>query len=236
MPTRTLFLPKLSRAVVRLICFFLIFIASALQVNIAYAEQKPDTQPHNTLLILGDSLSAGYQMQPAESWPALLQTTLQQHNSTSISTIHIVNASISGSTSEQGLAQLPDLLTEHQPRWVLIALGANDGLRGQPLDRLENALSEIITRSQAQQATPILMQIQIPPNYGSRYSQIFAAIYPRLAEHFAVPLLPFFMENVISKPEWLMADGLHPNSTAQPFIAQMLYTQLLPILDSSPKP
>ncbi|MGL5800705.1 MAG: GDSL-type esterase/lipase family protein, partial [Plesiomonas sp.] len=116
------------------------------------------------------------------------------------------------------------------------ALGANDGLRGQPLDRLENALSEIITRSQAQQATPILMQIQIPPNYGSRYSQTFSAIYPRLAEHFAVPLLPFFMENVISKPEWLMADGLHPNSTAQSFIAQMLYTQLLPILNSSPKP
>lgn len=176
----------------------------------------------NTLLIVGDSLSAGYQMPVEKSWPVLLPAQLKQQNQK----ITVVNASISGDTSGNGLARIPALLKKHQPDYVLIELGANDGLRGFSPTIINNNLSIIIDNIQAQNAQPILMQIRVPTNYGKRYSDAFSNIYPALSEQKSIPLMPFFLEHVITKPEWMMRDGLHPKVVAQPWIAEFIATEL----------
>ncbi|MCE9731736.1 multifunctional acyl-CoA thioesterase I/protease I/lysophospholipase L1 [Pectobacterium sp. IFB5596] len=181
----------------------------------------------DTLLILGDSLSAGYQMPAANAWPTLLNTQWQ----TQKKGIAVVNASISGDTTAQGLARIPALLKQHQPRWVLIELGGNDGLRGFPAANIEQDLAKIITLVKQANAQPLLMQVRLPTNYGRRYTESFSNIYPKLAEQFALPLLPFFMEQVYLKPEWMMEDGIHPTRDAQPFIAEWMAKQLEPLVN-----
>ncbi len=180
----------------------------------------------DTLLILGDSLSAGYRLPVAQAWPTLLANAWQKHPGSP----RVINASISGDTAAQGLARLPELLKQHQPRWVVIELGANDGLRGFPAQDIQRDLSQIITLVQQTGAQPLLMQIHIPPNYGRRYTEAFSAIYPALAKQFNIPLLPFFMEQVVIKPEWMQDDGLHPNQDAQPFIATWMAKRLEPLV------
>jgi acyl-CoA thioesterase-1 len=180
----------------------------------------------DTLLILGDSLSAGYRLPVAQAWPTLLADQWQRKPGEP----QLVNASISGDTAAQGLARLPELLKQHKPRWVLIELGANDGLRGFPAQDLQRDLSQIITLVQQAGAQPLLMQIRIPPNYGRRYTEAFSAIYPQLAKQFDIPLLPFYMEQVVVKAEWMQDDGLHPNKDAQPFIATWMAERLEPLV------
>jgi len=178
----------------------------------------------DTLLILGDSLSAGYRMAATAAWPALLNNKWQQQPV-------VVNASISGDTSQQGLARLPALLKEHKPRWVLVELGGNDGLRGFPPQQTEQTLRQIIQTVKSADAKPLLMQIRLPANYGRRYTEAFGAIYPKLASDLDVPLLPFFMEEVYLKPQWMQDDGIHPNRDAQPFIADWMATRLAPLVN-----
>ncbi|MGF6567035.1 acyl-CoA thioesterase-1 [Kosakonia cowanii] len=178
----------------------------------------------DTLLILGDSLSAGYRMAATAAWPALLNNKWQQQPV-------VVNASISGDTSQQGLARLPALLKEHKPRWVLVELGGNDGLRGFPPQQTEQTLRQIIQTVKSADAKPLLMQIRLPANYGRRYTEAFGAIYPKLASELDVPLLPFFMEEVYLKPQWMQDDGIHPNRDAQPFIADWMATRLAPLVN-----
>jgi acyl-CoA thioesterase I len=180
----------------------------------------------DTLLILGDSLSAGYRLPIADAWPSRLDKTWQATPSLP----EVVNASISGDTAAQGLARLPTLLKQHQPRWVLIELGANDGLRGFPTQDIQRDLTQIINQITAAGAKPLLMQIRIPPNYGRRYTDAFTAMYPQLAQQFGIPLIPFFMEQVAVKPQWMQDDGLHPNAEAQPFIADWMAQQLKPLV------
>jgi len=177
----------------------------------------------DTLMVLGDSLSAGYRMSASAAWPALVSTRWQQQPK-------VVNASISGDTAGQGLARLPALLKQHQPRWVLIELGGNDGLRGFPPQAIEQDLRAIIRAVKAADAQPLLMQIRLPANYGRRYTEAFSAIYPRLAEEYSLPLVPFFMEQVYLKPEWMQQDGIHPNPDAQPFIAGIMADALAPLV------
>ena len=177
----------------------------------------------DTLLVLGDSLSAGYRMSASAAWPAQLND--KWHSSPAI-----VNGSISGDTVAQGLARLPALLKQHQPRWVLIELGGNDGLRGFPPQAIEKDLSAIISQVKAANAQPLLMQIRLPANYGRRYTESFGAIYPRLAKANAIPLVPFFMEQVYLKPEWMQQDGIHPNPDAQPFITGLMASELAPLI------
>ena len=177
----------------------------------------------DTLMVLGDSLSAGYRMSASAAWPALLSTRWQQQP-------NVVNASISGDTAGQGLARLPALLKQHQPRWVLIELGGNDGLRGFPPQAIAQDLRAIILAVKAADAQPLLMQIRLPANYGRRYTEAFSAIYPRLAEEYSLPLVPFFMEQVYLKPEWMQQDGIHPNPDAQPFIAGIMADALAPLV------
>ena len=178
----------------------------------------------DTLLILGDSLSAGYRMAANAAWPALLNEQWQAKTP-------VVNASISGDTSQQGLARLPALLKQHQPRWVLVELGGNDGLRGFPPQQTEHTLRTIIKDIKAANAEPLLMQIHLPANYGRRYNEAFGAIYPALAKEFDIPLLPFFMEEVYLKPQWMQDDGIHPNRDAQPFIADWMAKRLAPLVN-----
>ncbi len=180
-----------------------------------------------TLLVLGDSLSAGYQMPADKSWPTLLPEILAQQSQPTT----VINASISGDTSGNGLARLPQLLTQYKPDVVLIELGANDGLRGFAPKILRNNLSQIITLIKKVGSQPLLMQIEIPPNYGKRYTELFSNTYPNLSQSFNVPLLPFFLIDIIVKPQLMMKDGLHPTAEAQPLIAQFMAQQLKPYLN-----
>jgi acyl-CoA thioesterase-1 len=179
-----------------------------------------------TLLILGDSLSAGYHMPIEQSWPSLLPAQLNKLNKPT----EVVNGSISGDTTGNGLNRLPALLSQHKPNYVLIELGANDGLRGFPPQKINVHLEKMLTQIKAANAQPLLMQIQVPPNYGKRYSQAFGSLYPKLSEKYEIPLLPFFLEKVVIKPEWMMKDGLHPKSEAQPWIAEFMAKELAPYL------
>ncbi|WP_318482055.1 arylesterase [Photobacterium leiognathi] len=180
-----------------------------------------------TLLILGDSLSAGYQMPAEKSWPALLPPLLAQQAQPTT----VINASISGDTSGNGLARLPKLLKQHKPDFVLIELGANDGLRGFHPKILRNNLSQMIIEIKKVRSQPLLMQIEVPPNYGKRYNELFRNTYPSLSEATNVPLLPFFLVDIIVKPELMMKDGLHPTAEAQPLIAQFMAKHLQPYLN-----
>lgn len=157
-----------------------------------------------------------------ESWPVLLPTQLKKQNQN----IKVINASISGDTSGNGLARLPKLLTQHKPDYVLIELGANDGLRGFSPAIISKNLSAMIDGVLANNATPILMQIRVPTNYGKRYGDAFAKIYPTLTAQKNISLMPFFLEQVITKPEWMLSDGLHPNAKAQQWIAEYMATEL----------
>lgn len=177
-----------------------------------------------TLLILGDSLSAGYGLSQQQSWVHLLQQKLDQQDSNWT----LVNASISGETSGGGLARLPALLEQHKPDYVLIELGANDGLRGFPVSQLENNLTAMVTQIKQQQSKAVLMQIRIPPNYGPRYTKLFTDLYPKISKQQQIPLWPFFMETIALKQQWMQADGLHPNLEAQPVIADLM----LPLVSS----
>lgn len=179
-----------------------------------------------TILILGDSLSAGYQMAIEQSWPSLLPQELKQNGIEA----QVINGSISGDTTGNGLQRLPALLKQHHPDWVVIELGANDGLRGFPPATIKQNLQQLIQQSKAAGSQVALMQIMVPPNYGKRYTQAFANVYPDLAKQQDIPLLPFFLEQVIVKKEWMMQDGLHPKPEAQPWIAQFIASELTLIL------
>jgi len=165
-------------------------------------------------------------MKPEQAWPSLLSQQLDEQNVNS----RVINASISGDTTGNGLARLENLLAMHRPNYVLIELGANDGLRGFPPALIRKNLAALIEQSQTAGATVVLMQIRIPPNYGKKYNQLFTELYPSLAKQYQVALMPFFLEHVIVKPQWMMEDGLHPKPIAQPWIAQYVAKQLLPIL------
>lgn len=170
------------------------------------------------ILIVGDSLSASYAMQPNEGWVSQLQDTFDQRQQP----ISLINASISGETTAGGLARLDKLLITHQPDVVLIELGGNDGLRGFPVNKAKQNLLQMIKKIQAQSRLPLLMQIRIPPNYGPRYTQMFEAIYPDLAKQLQVTLLPFFMDHIATDSRYMLSDGIHPNKSAMPIIAKLM--------------
>ncbi|OPX56403.1 acyl-CoA thioesterase-1 [Oceanospirillum multiglobuliferum] len=178
------------------------------------------------ILVLGDSLSAGYGLKTGEGWVTLLQTKLKQQGYAQ----PVINASISGETSQGGLTRLPALLRQHQPDLVLIELGGNDGLRGLPLSQLSHNLSQMIQYSLAANARPVLLGIQLPPNYGRRYTQAFAQLYPDLAAQFQIPVMPFILEGIGTKTELMQADGIHPKAQAQAQILDNIWPVLAPEL------
>ena len=179
-----------------------------------------------TLLVLGDSLSAGYQMPAEQSWPALLNEKWQQQGGEH----KLINASISGETTQGGLARLPALLEEHKPDWVLIELGGNDGLRGFAPAITRANLTKMVALAKASQAKTVLTQIQLPRNYGARYLQQFEQIFPELAQANGLPLMPFFLDDIVLRPELMMNDGIHPTAAAQPQIRNRVARFIEPLL------
>lgn len=179
-----------------------------------------------TLLVLGDSLSAGYQMQVEQSWPALLNQKWQEEGGKHT----LLNASISGETTQGALARLPALLKEHNPDWLLIELGGNDGLRGFAPTITRQNLANMIALAKEQQTRVVLTQIQLPRNYGARYLRQFEQIFPELAEINDLPLLPFFMDDIALRPELMMNDGIHPTPAAQPQIRDKVARFMEPLL------
>ena len=175
-----------------------------------------------TLLVLGDSLSAGYQMQAEQSWPALLNEKWRQQGGEHT----LINASISGETTQGGLARLPALLETHKPDWVLIELGANDGLRGLPIADMEKNLASMIRTIKASGASVHLVGLRIPTNYGADYTGKFAAVYEKLAREYQTGFTPFLLAPIIHRPELFQADGMHPTAEAQPLLMQMVLKDL----------
>jgi acyl-CoA thioesterase-1 len=179
-----------------------------------------------SIVVLGDSISAGYGIEVEQGWVALLQKKLlaaNQHYT-------ISNASISGDTTAGGLARIDPILAAHKPDIVLLQLGANDGLRGLSPVEMKNNLAEIVRRAQIAGAKVILLGMKIPPNYGKRYVDMFYNVYPQLAKDLDTPLVPFLLEDVALNRDLMQADGLHPNAKAQPILANKIEPYLFPLL------
>ena len=185
----------------------------------------------NTLLVVGDSLSAAYGVPSETAWVQLLRDRLDEQGLN----WDVVNASISGETTDGGLRRLPDLLEKNQPDVVIIELGGNDGLRGFPPDVIESNLADMIEQVRDIGATPVLVGMQIPPNYGQRYTRMFADIFPKLSDRYDTPLVPFFLEGIYNEDGLMQEDGIHPTEAAQPVLLDNLWPQLEPlILDRNP--
>ncbi|UOG90485.1 MAG: arylesterase [Candidatus Thiothrix sulfatifontis] len=172
-------------------------------------ETAPASKHAATVLVWGDSLSAAYGIPVETGWVSLLQTKLGDH-------YKVVNGSISGETTAGGLTRLPEALKQHEPDYVLLELGANDGLRGIDLPTMRRNLEQMITLSQTADAKVILLGIQLPPNYGTTFTEKFAATYTDLAKQYTIPLLPFLLDGVAENWDLMQADGLHPTAAAQP--------------------
>ena len=179
----------------------------------------------STLLVLGDSLSAGYGINQGSGWVDLLRYDWKDRH-------QIINGSISGDTTGGGLNRLPLLLEKFSPDYVLLELGGNDGLRGQPLSLMKNNLLAMIKLCRDAGAEPILFGMRLPPNYGRRYSDAFAAVYPQLSAQEKVVLIPFQLEELTVTEGMIQQDGLHPTAKAQPIIKQVISDYLQPLMES----
>jgi acyl-CoA thioesterase-1 len=179
------------------------------------------------LLVYGDSLSAAYNLQTDQGWVAQLQKRLEQQGYG----YRVVNASVSGETTAGGRARLARALDAHQPQLVILQLGANDGLRGLPVKDARGNLATMIQDIQKRQARVLLAGIVMPPNYGPRYADSFAAMYPELAREFDVALIPFLLEGVALDERFMQSDGLHPNAAGQPVVLETVWKHLKPLLE-----
>lgn len=180
-----------------------------------------------SILVMGDSLSASYNLKVDQGWVSLLENT-PDFQKTHYS---IVNASISGETTQGGLARLNTLLKTHSPDIVILELGANDGLRGYPLNKTQNNLGAMIQESMVQDAKVLLIGNRIPPNYGKRYTDQFFSLYQSLAEAFSLEAyVPFMLDNVALNDALMLDDGLHPNAEGQKQVLKNIMPFLLPML------
>jgi acyl-CoA thioesterase I len=191
------------------------------------------TSMAQTVLIVGDSISAGYGISVDQGWVNLLNKRIQQQIVTKPPhSINVVNASVSGETTSGGLARLPKLLTTHQPSLVVIELGGNDGLRGQPPQIIEQNLGKIISLSQQAKAKVVLLGMKIPPNYGAAYSKAFENIFPKVAQRYNVPLMPFFLEGVGGNRKLMQDDRIHPRAEAQARLLENAWPVIKPLLQA----
>lgn len=177
-----------------------------------------------TLLVMGDSLSAAYGLEnPKQGWVSLLEERVSPQ-------VRIINASISGETTRGGLQRLPNLLGQYQPQYVVLALGGNDGLQGQPVADIRQRLSQMIELIKQAQAIPILVGIRLPPNYGPRYTEPFFALFAELTDtyelDYVVPFMLLELQQQADFSAWIQADGIHPTASAQPFILNTVWSAL----------
>jgi len=180
----------------------------------------------DTLLIVGDSLSAAYGMPVDQGWVSLLQQQLAAERYP----YTLVNASISGDTTANARARLPETITRHRPAIVILELGGNDGLRGLSLAAMKDNLAAMISAAQQAGADVLLIGVELPPNYGTHFTDKFRGVYRELADEHQVALLPSLVDGVGTRPELMQRDGIHPNVTAQPLIAARVREALLPLL------
>ncbi|CAG9171789.1 arylesterase [Cupriavidus respiraculi] len=188
-------------------------------------------QAAQTILVLGDSLSAEYGIARDAGWVKLLEKRLREERLD----YNVVNASISGETTVGGKTRLPDLLKRHRPAIVVVELGANDALRGLPLKTTETNLRGIVTSATDARARVLLVGMRIPPNYGQDYAERFHGLYGKLAEEYRLRLVPFFLDKVIEKPEWFQQDRIHPTAEAQRTLLDNVWPQLKPLLTPAAK-
>lgn len=203
---------------------FLAWLLLAGTPLIGHAQVGPSRAP--TLLVLGDSVSAGYGLANGEGWVALLQARLKTQGYG----YRVVNASVSGETTAGGLARLPRALTVHRPQIVILELGGNDGLRGLSLERSRANLEEMVRLSKAAGAQVLLLGMKIPPNYGLRYARDFENLFREVARRHRLAFEPFFLERIALAPGMLQADGLHPTAKAQPIMLESMWPALKPLL------
>ena len=180
-----------------------------------------------TLLVYGDSLSASYGIEQEQGWVNLLKSRLRSEKLP----VDVVNGSVSGETTTGGLARLPAMLDSYQPELLILELGGNDGLRGLPLDLMRENLASMIDLAKASGAEVILTGIQIPPNYGPRYTAPFFEIYSALAKQKLLPLVPFLIDGIPQQPELMQNDGIHPRAEAQSMILDNVWPILKPQLE-----
>lgn len=204
----------------RLIVLAVLWVAG---LSTAYADVP-------VILVFGDSISAGYGLARAgQGWVALLQAKLEQQGYV----YEVVNASVSGETTEGGLARLPRALTLHHPQIVILELGGNDGLRALPVAGMRANLAQMIDLSKAAGARVLLVGMRIPPNYGAGYTEQFSRVYAELAQTLHVPEVAFLLDGVAMKADLMQADGIHPNQSGQPRLLENLWPALAPLLKPS---
>ncbi len=186
---------------------------------------------HPVVLIVGDSLSAGYGLETGKGWVSLLAARMARQ----FPAWRVVNASVSGDTTAGGLSRLPALLERDHPAVVIVELSGNDALRGLPLSTTQANLTAMVRLSTIKGAHVLLLGMQIPPNYGPAYTQRFAAIFPAVAASERVALVPFFLAGVVNHPNWFQADNIHPTAIAQPVMLNTVWPKLLPLLRAVPQ-
>jgi acyl-CoA thioesterase-1 len=210
--------------------------AAALALGIAVSspaaspEPRPAAAPARTILVLGDSLSAGYGIRMEESWPALLQKQLEIQGYG----YRVVNASVSGETTSGGVERLPRALSLHRPEVVILELGANDGLRGLPLETSRANLERMVRTARAAGARVLLIGMRIPPNYGPRYAGSFERMFPEIAAQSHLALVPFLLDRVALDATLMQSDGLHPTASGQPLVLENVWAQLRKLLKKAP--
>ena len=200
---------------------FLSIFISLMFVISTYSDVK-----NESLLIYGDSISAGYGMSKEKQWSVILQDIINKDNLK----INVINSSVSGETTSGGLARISQTIKSIKPDYLLLELGGNDALRGYPPRQIATNLVEIIKIADSANTKVLLMQIRIPPNYGSRYQKAFESIYSNIASETSATLIPFMLEEVALNEELMLPDGIHPKASAQPLIADYVYRQLKPLL------
>lgn len=179
-----------------------------------------------TLLIMGDSLSAAYNLRQQDGWVSLLENQLSQSHPD----VSVINASVSGETTQGGLSRFSSLLTTYKPQWVVLELGANDALRGYPLNQTTLNLEKMIEQAQQVGAATLLIGNQIPQNYGKRYTQMFFNLYKDIATKYNVAYMPFMLKGVALNKDLMQDDGLHPNKDGQPVVLQNILPYLQPLM------
>lgn len=185
-----------------------------------------------TIVVLGDSLSAGYGVKTQEGWVKLLEQRLAAQGYE----YRVVNASVSGETTQGGVARLPRMIDLHKPAIVIVELGGNDGLRGLPLATSRENLKRAIEMSRKANAKVVLVGMVIPPNYGQRYGQEFRDMFAALAKQYEPAFVPFFLDKVALDPTMMQDDGIHPNAKGQPQLLENLWPKLRPLLVAPGKP
>ena len=174
------------------------------------------------LLILGDSISAGFGIKESQNWTTLLKSSFSKEGKS----LEIINSSISGDTTSGGLSRINRDLNTYKPDFVLVELGGNDALRGYPISRIKQNLLKIVSIISDNQSIPIIMQIKIPPNYGKKYIEAFENIYSEVASETNAKLISFMLENVALRDDLMQPDGIHPNEKAQPVIAEQIKREI----------